>query len=82
MVDAGLRIVDFVTFHQRESPCPIPWLPLPGANGSIVLIEPMSPAPLAAAVKSQMTVDLHGGIRIRFEIPADHGPAERSEDRP
>lgn len=63
--------------EEQSQPRPIPQF-LPVSFPS----PPMSPAPLAAAVKSLMTVDLPGGIRIRFEIPADHEPAERSEDRP
>lgn len=39
------------------------------------------PAPPPTTLKSVMTVDLPGGIRVRFEIPADHQTADRSEAR-
>lgn len=43
---------------------------------------PTPPVPPPETLQSLMTVELPGGIRVRFEIPADHAPANRSEDRP
>lgn len=43
---------------------------------------PTPPSPPPETLKSLMTVELPGGIRVRFEIPADHQASDRSEDRP
>lgn len=42
--------------------------------------QPLTPQPSLS--QSRMTIDLPGGIRIRFELPSEHLQAGQSEARP
>lgn len=44
--------------------------------------KPAAPTPPASTPPSRMTIDLPGGIRIQFELPAGHLHADQAEARP
>ncbi|RPH77050.1 MAG: hypothetical protein EHM77_08495 [Planctomycetaceae bacterium] len=62
---------------QRNQDPPLPrFLPVSLATTST------APTPPPSTPRSRMTIDLPGGIRIRFEIPSGHQHADQSEVRP
>ena len=65
---------------QRNQAPPMPrFLPISLAATSTVSTASTPPPSLP---QSRMTIDLPGGIRIRFEVPSGHQQADPSEARP
>lgn len=65
---------------QRDQASPLPrFLPVSLATTPTIST---TPTPLPSMPLSRMTIDLPGGIRIRFEIPSGHQHADQSEVRP
>ena len=70
-----LRTQSPASKQKQASPVP-PFLPVTLPSQQATIIDP------ATTIPSRMTIELPGGIRIRFEIPTDHHPADQAETRP